>query len=60
MSSSSLIIIIIIISIIVVTVVGRRAIIRHYKVLLNIKIIYSITLYFPFRFCYSLVFVVFN
>ena len=39
--------------------VGRRAIIRRYKVLLNVEILYCITLYFRFRFCYRLVFVVF-
>ena len=41
--------------------VGWQAIVRRYKILLNIKIIYSIsiTLYLSFRFGYRLVFVVF-
>ena len=39
-------------------IVGRQAIVRRYKVLLNVKII-SITSYFSLRFSYRLVFVVF-
>ena len=40
-----------------VDAVERRALVRRYKVLLNVKILYSITLYFRFRFAYRLILV---